>query len=268
MARGSPGQGRLPAHPDRRRSGRRRPLHADRARPPARADHRPVEPARRRRSAGRPGGALDRGDPRPARRGVGEVAGLDELNERRIVPRYRELKHRLDRYLFHPKILVELLETNLAFKNVIRQLYSVEERRITAEYQRVFDLEREVVVDADLEDELQRSAPRSRPSSAGSRRTRSSWTSWRGCAARCGRSPRGCPSAAGSAGAGTLEGGPPPVEEDEPVPARRGPGRAAGAPVRGARRDRPGAGRPSASCSCRRSTRCGSSPGRWWPAVA
>lgn len=93
---------------------------------------------------------------RGLRREMASASGLDELNERRLVPRYRELKHRLDRYLFQPKILVELLETNLVYKNVIRQLYSVEERRITAEYQRVFDLEREVSLDRELEQELQR----------------------------------------------------------------------------------------------------------------
>ncbi|MGD2115143.1 MAG: hypothetical protein PVG07_08820 [Acidobacteriota bacterium] len=91
---------------------------------------------------------------RKLRTEVASASGLDGLNERRMVPRYRELKHRLDRYVFFPKILVELLETNLVYKNVIRQLYSVEERRIVAEYQRVFDLEREVALDGELEAEL------------------------------------------------------------------------------------------------------------------
>lgn len=156
---------------------------------------------------------------RGLREGVADVSGLDELNERRIVPRYRELKHRLDRYLFHPKILTELLETNLAFKNVIRQLYSVEERRITAEYQRVFDLEREVVLDADLEDELrqfrgeveafERRLQEDEVKLDELARLRSQVRSLSSRLSERGRQD----------GAGTLAGGPPPVEDDDLVPA-------------------------------------------------
>jgi len=156
---------------------------------------------------------------RGLRDGVSAVSGLDELNNRRIVPRYRELKHRLDRYLFHPKILVELLETNLTFKNVIRQLYSVEERRITAEYQRVFDLEREVVVDAELEDELrqfrsevevfERRLQEDEVKLDELARLRSQV---RSLSARLSERSR-------HAGAGPLEGGPPPVDDDDLVPA-------------------------------------------------
>lgn len=91
---------------------------------------------------------------RELRQELSKTQGLDELNEQRLVPRYRELKHRLDRYLLHPRILTEVLETNLVCKNLIGQLYSVEERRIAAEYQRVFDMEQEVALDAELEAEL------------------------------------------------------------------------------------------------------------------
>jgi len=91
---------------------------------------------------------------RELRKELSKAEGLDELNEQSLVPRYRELKHRLDRYFLHPKILAEVLETNLVCKNLIGQLYSVEERRIAAEYQRVFDLEQEVALDEELEAEL------------------------------------------------------------------------------------------------------------------
>lgn len=88
------------------------------------------------------------------RQQVASSETLDQLNERRLIDRFREVKHGLGpRYVF-PKLLFEILDTNLVFKNLIRQLYSVEERRITAEYQRVFDLEREVVVDSELDREL------------------------------------------------------------------------------------------------------------------
>lgn len=91
---------------------------------------------------------------RSLRQAVGAAETLDELNDRELVDRYRELKHRLGPRYLHPKVLPEILETNLAFKNLVRQLYSVEERRITADYQRVFDLEREALVDGELDLEL------------------------------------------------------------------------------------------------------------------
>jgi len=155
---------------------------------------------------------------RDLRDGVSAIGGLDELNERRIVPRYRELKHRLDRYLFHPRILLELLEANLVFKNVIRQLYSVEERRITAEYQRVFDLEREVAVDPEMDAELQQFRGEVE---AFERRLQEDEVKLddlarlrdqvRSLSARLSQRSR-------SAGAGPLAGGPPPVDEEEPMP--------------------------------------------------
>jgi len=96
------------------------------------------------------------GELRELRTAVSAAETLDQLNEARLVERYRSLKHGLGRYLFFPRLLYEILETNLLFKNLIRQLYVVEERRITADYQRVFDLERESVVDGALETELHR----------------------------------------------------------------------------------------------------------------
>ncbi|HEX6198664.1 MAG TPA: hypothetical protein VF150_00225, partial [Thermoanaerobaculia bacterium] len=91
---------------------------------------------------------------RELRAAVAAAETLDQLNEGRLVERYRELKHGLGRSFFFPRILYEILETNLVSKNLVRQLYSVEERRITADYQRVFDLEREVAVGGELDDEL------------------------------------------------------------------------------------------------------------------
>lgn len=96
------------------------------------------------------------GELRELRTAVSAAETLDQLNEARLVERYRSLKHGLGRYFFFPRLLYEILETNLLFKNLIRQLYIVEERRITADYQRVFDLERESVVDGALETELHR----------------------------------------------------------------------------------------------------------------
>lgn len=91
---------------------------------------------------------------RALRREVASAASLDQLHDGSLVGDYRALKHGLGPNLFHPRLLAEILETNLVFKNLVRELYSVEERRITAEYQRVFDLEREVSVDGELDAEL------------------------------------------------------------------------------------------------------------------
>lgn len=91
---------------------------------------------------------------RSLRREVAAADALEDLNEGRLVERFRSLKHGLGLRFFHPRLLAEILETNLVFKNLVRELYSVEERRITADYQRVFDLEREVAVDPELDAEL------------------------------------------------------------------------------------------------------------------
>ncbi|HMB51717.1 MAG TPA: hypothetical protein VKU40_00285, partial [Thermoanaerobaculia bacterium] len=54
----------------------------------------------------------------------------------------------------HPSVLESVLETNFAFRDTVRRLYHQEERRIAADYQRIFDLEREVPVDVQLDQEL------------------------------------------------------------------------------------------------------------------
>jgi hypothetical protein len=79
---------------------------------------------------------------------------LDRLNESSLVRRFRDLKHDLGLLFFEPTLLLALQETNLALKNRIHKLYHQEERRIVAEYQRIFELEREVPVDRELDSEL------------------------------------------------------------------------------------------------------------------
>lgn len=109
---------------------------------------------------------LDAGSPEPEvileRRGaideiradVQRVETLDKLNEIDLVPRYRDLKHDLGTFFFEPTLLLAIQETNLALKNRIHKLYRQEEQRIVAEYQRIFELEREVPVDRELDSEL------------------------------------------------------------------------------------------------------------------
>lgn len=83
-----------------------------------------------------------------------KMDGLERLNETTLLRRYRDLKHELGAFFFEPDLLLAIQETNLVLKNRIQKLYSQEERRIVAEYQRVFELEREVPVDRELDQEL------------------------------------------------------------------------------------------------------------------
>jgi len=64
------------------------------------------------------------------------------------------LKHNLGNLFFEPELSLAVQETNLTLKGKIQKLYRQEERRIAAEYQRVFELEREVPVTGELDGEL------------------------------------------------------------------------------------------------------------------
>jgi hypothetical protein len=85
---------------------------------------------------------------------MGAIESLDALTESGLIRRYRELKHGLGNAYFHPELLLSIQETNLVFKSRIQKLYRQEEQRIVAEYQRVFELEREVPFDTNLDREL------------------------------------------------------------------------------------------------------------------
>lgn len=79
---------------------------------------------------------------------------LDELHNEELMPQYRGLKHRLSSSYFEPRILRSIIEANLDVKNQVSKLYSRDEQRIIAEYQQVFELERDVQREGDLDDEL------------------------------------------------------------------------------------------------------------------
>jgi hypothetical protein len=85
---------------------------------------------------------------------LAEVTSLEDLDEREALRTYREFKHSLEAVFFEPRVLSSLLATNLAFRDVVAQLYAREERRITEEYQRVLDLGREGEMSADLDGDL------------------------------------------------------------------------------------------------------------------
>ncbi|MFL6290305.1 MAG: hypothetical protein ACJ759_05360 [Thermoanaerobaculia bacterium] len=82
------------------------------------------------------------------------IEGLEDLNTNGVIRRFRDLKHGLGSLYFEPELLLAIQDTNLTLKNRIHRLYGQEEQRIVAEYQRVFELEREVPVDRELDQEL------------------------------------------------------------------------------------------------------------------
>jgi hypothetical protein len=86
-----------------------------------------------------------------------ELAGLgsfEALTGSGFIQRYRELKHEMGRYLFHPELLAVVVETNLAVKNKVRQYYRSEEQRILDESNRILELESEVGSDPPLAAEI------------------------------------------------------------------------------------------------------------------
>jgi hypothetical protein len=87
---------------------------------------------------------------------VAEASDFDKLNDLALVRRHRELKESLGSLFLQPDLLMAAVETNVAIKNAIRNLYQREEGTIVAEYQRVFELERTAPVDAELDVELAR----------------------------------------------------------------------------------------------------------------
>ena len=85
---------------------------------------------------------------------IAEADSIDALHQRNSVEGYRDFKHSLGHQYFEPRLLPEILTTNLSFKNHIHRLYKRDEQRIIAEYQQVFELERDVPIDIQLGEEL------------------------------------------------------------------------------------------------------------------
>lgn len=85
---------------------------------------------------------------------IRSINSIEDLHEHDLIVRYRELKHSLGDAFFQPRVWYAILDTNLAMKNRIQQLYRRDEQRIIAEYQQIFELERDVPVDVQLGEEL------------------------------------------------------------------------------------------------------------------
>jgi len=71
------------------------------------------------------------------RREASRFDNLAALTEAGLIPRYREAKRLLGRYLFHPDVLLAVVETNLFLKNLVQREFSVEEQRILDESQQI-----------------------------------------------------------------------------------------------------------------------------------
>jgi hypothetical protein len=71
-----------------------------------------------------------------------------------VVRDSRRLTEIFQGLFFEPGLALAVQEANLGLKARIAKLYRQEERRIVSEYQRVFELEREVPVDGELDGEL------------------------------------------------------------------------------------------------------------------
>lgn len=98
--------------------------------------------------------ARRKGEIEEFKRELAVLGSFEALTGSGFVQRYRDLKHELGRYLFHPELLMSVVETNLAVKNKVRQYYRVEEQRILDESHRILELEGQVGSDAPLEAEL------------------------------------------------------------------------------------------------------------------
>jgi hypothetical protein len=88
------------------------------------------------------------------RRRMLQADTFDQLTDGELIAEYRRYKFQLGRLFLHPEVLLPVVETNLALRNHIQQLYRREEQRIVADYQRIFELERVVAVDTQLDLEL------------------------------------------------------------------------------------------------------------------
>src|SRR6185503_4346677 len=88
------------------------------------------------------------------RRRMLQADNFDQLIDGELIAEYRRYKFQLGRLFFHPDLLLTVVETNLALRNHIQGLYRREEQRIVADYQRIFELERVVAVDTQLDLEL------------------------------------------------------------------------------------------------------------------
>ncbi|MDX1583296.1 MAG: hypothetical protein R3338_06810, partial [Thermoanaerobaculia bacterium] len=73
---------------------------------------------------------------------IEKTAKFEDFTDRNLVGRLRELKHDLGIGLFHPDVLLAIVQTNITMKNQTRKLYAEEEEIILKNAKRLLENER------------------------------------------------------------------------------------------------------------------------------
>jgi hypothetical protein len=81
------------------------------------------------------------------------ITSFQQLASSKIYDRYRKLKQRLGKSFLHPPILTEIVATNIEAKNQFQRLYRDEELKILEETTRVFEIERFLDRNPDVDQE-------------------------------------------------------------------------------------------------------------------
>jgi hypothetical protein len=90
------------------------------------------------------------------RDGVDAIGSLSELAEKKLIEKYRMLKHSLGEAFFERSVLGRVVETNVAVGKLVARVSRWEEERIFADYERLADLEGAEVEDRELLDAVTR----------------------------------------------------------------------------------------------------------------
>lgn len=88
--------------------------------------------------------------------GVDAIGSLSELAEKKLIEKYRMLKHSLGDAFFERAVLGRVVETNVAVGKLVARVSHWEEERIFADYERLADLEGAGVEDSELLDAVTR----------------------------------------------------------------------------------------------------------------
>ena len=90
------------------------------------------------------------------REAMAQLDSLEQFNQMGLIQAFRKVKHDLGITVFEPQVLKAVIDSNLFVRSTVTGFYEREERRIAAEYQEVFELERGArTADDGLEDELE-----------------------------------------------------------------------------------------------------------------
>ncbi len=85
------------------------------------------------------------------RAAMDDIESLEDFHQLGVLQSYRDFKRGLDAVFFHPAVALQIVEINLFLAKRVENLYQLEERRVATEYNKVFELERDVT---QLEDSL------------------------------------------------------------------------------------------------------------------